>query len=73
MNKTFSTLEHNVNLKKSTTIHDDDQKFSPQKHKLTKIKSNTKKEESVIADKTIKNENVSLSKNNGIKERNSNA
>jgi len=63
LNKTFSTLDSNGGTRKS---NDDDHKFSPNKHKLSKIKSNTKKEEVI--------ENVQLPKTqNGTKERNNNA
>jgi len=56
-------LDSNGGTRKS---NDDDHKFSPNKHKLSKIKSNTKKEEVI--------ENVQLPKNhNGTKERNNNA
>jgi len=66
LNKTFSTLDSHNGTRKGT---DDSDKFSPNKHKLNKIKSNTKKEE--VKDVNRDSESVSLPKNNnGNKERN---
>lgn len=68
LNKTFSTLDSANGTRKGT---DDEHRFSPNKHKLSKIKSNTKKEESKDRDRERDVENFTLPKNiNGNKDRN---